>query len=146
VEYEPPQVLGATTSGPEALDNLADKGYMQVGTAVESAGGKRSMYSSAGSKHRVCGCIGEPLNCSVICAAATARWCGRQSSIQATRCHLWWSQTARAAAVTALHMSAEAHAWHSKRKLVLLSQHAYYAVSERHWANLAINSCTAVEG
>jgi hypothetical protein len=30
IEYEPPQVLGATTSGPEALDNLADKGDMQV--------------------------------------------------------------------------------------------------------------------
>jgi hypothetical protein len=31
VEYEPPQVLGATTSGPEALDNLSDKGDVQVG-------------------------------------------------------------------------------------------------------------------
>ncbi|KAF6257613.1 hypothetical protein COO60DRAFT_1639810 [Scenedesmus sp. NREL 46B-D3] len=30
VEYEPPMVLGATTSGPEALDNLAHKGDMQV--------------------------------------------------------------------------------------------------------------------
>lgn len=30
VEYEAPMVLGATTTGPEALDNLSDKGDMQV--------------------------------------------------------------------------------------------------------------------
>eukprot|EP00882_Tetradesmus_deserticola_P000882 GHRQ01000956.1.p1 GENE.GHRQ01000956.1~~GHRQ01000956.1.p1 ORF type:complete len:276 (+),score=85.02 GHRQ01000956.1:225-1052(+) len=30
IEYEAPMVLGATTTGPEALDNLADKGDMQV--------------------------------------------------------------------------------------------------------------------
>jgi hypothetical protein len=30
VEYEPPMVLGATSSGPEPLDNLSDKGDLQV--------------------------------------------------------------------------------------------------------------------
>jgi hypothetical protein len=32
-------VLGATTSGPEALDNLADKGDMQVGCTAGRGGG-----------------------------------------------------------------------------------------------------------